>query len=1118
MELRVKKNHLSAQVRFFLPMASDVIHVESMSDGIKLSSASGRDFAEVLIYGQVEEHSPINAVCSKADLRFWFKGIKAWPRGKGSSKTVVVDIGPDRLTAYSKRRPSCRTSIPLEQPTAKIIPPARWTTSVVADIPAIGMKGTPALINKGPTATPEKGVTRISVSPDQLRLVSFDGVSVAEHSVNIEGDGCIDIDLANEFLRKALATGVLSGGLVAISRNEGFAKISKDGCTLVTALAPALELETVLEEVDSGTERIDVRMNANKLSRVCKTISAHKSNYLRLVIHDDFAELHDATQLVPRDVRRIALRPNRQYGLSGGLDATTTGDPAPLSVVIDAQSMLKALKPFEEESEVQLCVVGGEEPSVVIVQGTHDFPRFLIPTPKLLGRRIPSAIHIPGDPHVSLALDIVSASIEPLAKKHVWLAQHDDQLYLHCVIEKKRESDGSQFPVLFTDVAVDAIGKLDGIVPLSPSLLEQMIETSKAAGEIDIEVGEDEVSISAEGHQRYSEQLAGKTIPLMGLTCPLEDYGTVWSPDLGRALDEILLATDTVPGAGASIALVADGRTITATAGSYTRRASFQVKGQGDTKPEVKVLWPKYFVANLARFLLAAECEVKIKSDGEALLLSGENFTLALCPNIGYQVITHSSLTSAPGTAVYLLDPEDARQVVNVIDAARTHHRDPSLFLWYDGGYLHTRYEASGGGPALSIPVQIEKGLGAKKHIIEVGGDDLKNALQSSILYASGATRIFLDIKGDQTVHIGRIGRPNFSFELSQITRRPFAKHDRVEIYAALGGQYRAIAKSLCRRVLLSHYHLPPSVKNDPESFSEFLFKNGLDHCEIMIDNGAFSARLAGVELDEQQYFAFLHANAHLPNLIQYCSNDSYFDTFRYNLNVYVRMVRDEGLDPIYIFHLREPMEGLERLVNGEYGVPVSRLGWGGAAVDAPELRLQYVTRGTAVIEQAGIDPRSIRIHGFGMVSQISLLQTVPFTTADASSFSIWAQNFQLPTPWGMVSLKKGNPRFITSHPLKKHMVRWIHSLGYEKGDLKIEFRLNRLAQDNPKGLGLRTLFGLAYYQWLEEGWKYVDILKREQRYIPMNELVDMGQFIYQETENVPRSNAGNMKPIRLTV
>ena len=273
MKMRVQRDHLSAQVRRFLIVASDVIHIETLADGIKLSSASGRDFAEVLIWGRVEDPSPVSATLSKADLRFLLKSIKAWPRGKGSSKTIVVDIDPDRLTASSKKRPSCCASIPLYEPTIEIIPPSRWTTSVVADVPEEGMKGTPALIHKGPTATPEQGVTRISISRDQLGLVSFDGVSVAEHSTDIQADGNIKIDLANEFLRKALAAGMLAGGPVAISRNDKFARISKDGCTLVTALSPALELDTVLEEIDSATQRIDVRVSLKKFRRITKTIA-----------------------------------------------------------------------------------------------------------------------------------------------------------------------------------------------------------------------------------------------------------------------------------------------------------------------------------------------------------------------------------------------------------------------------------------------------------------------------------------------------------------------------------------------------------------------------------------------------------------------------------------------------------------------------------------------------------------------------------------------------------------------------------------------------------------------------------------------------------------------------
>ena len=667
MKIRASIDHVIALVRFLLLMAADRIHISAVKDGIKLISQSGRDVVQAYIYGKIIENAAANVVVQKPDLKFLIKSIQAWSGGKSASKTLTLDINAGHIKVFPTKRPSCWASIPTSDPTEEITLPASWTTTVVADFPAAGMKGTPALINKGPTAAPEKGVTRISVDRDRLRLVSSDGVGLTEHCIDINADGCIEIDLSNEILRKVLATGLLSEGLVSISRNEEFVKISKDGCTLITALAPASQLETVLGEIDRAIDCVDVRVNLNKLKRACKTISGRKSNYLRITFHDGFAEVFDATQLVPRNIRRVALRPNRQYHVNSNLDATIVNGEAPPSLVVDANALLKAIKPFSEKSEVRLSLLGGEEPSIIVVQGKSEYPRCIVATPKLLGRQVPSTIRLSVNDHLRQALDVAAGGVEPLAKKWVWLAQDGEQLYLHCLIEKKRESDGSQFPVLYMDLPIDGTGQLDGIAPLPSSLLGQIIEAAKDTNKIDIEVGEDEESVSADGHPRFTEQLSGKDIPWMALTCPVEEYGTVWSAELARALDEILPATDTVPGAGASIAIITDGRTLTATAGSYTRRASFEVKGQEDLRPQVKALWPKYFVANFSRFLLGAECEVRLKSDGETLLLSGDNFTLAFYPHIGYHVTTQSPFTSVPGSALYLLDPEDARQVIKVI-------------------------------------------------------------------------------------------------------------------------------------------------------------------------------------------------------------------------------------------------------------------------------------------------------------------------------------------------------------------------------------------------------------------------------------------------------------------
>ena len=274
---------------------------------------------------------------------------------------------------------------------------------------------------------------------------------------------------------------------------------------------------------------------------------------------------------------------------------------------------------------------------------------------------------------------------------------------------------------------------------------------------------------------------------------------------------------------------------------------------------------------------------------------------------------------------------------------------------------------------------------------------------------------------------------------------------------------------------------------------------------DIMIDNGAFSARRDGVETDEQGFFHFIEVNRHLVK--QYTMNDFYYDSFDANIESYRRMVA-LGLDPIYIIHMGEPFALIEKLFNGEYGFTPTRLGWGGAAKDTPAKRMAYVGKAVSLLP----DPDAVKIHGFGMVSQFDLLRSFPFDSADASTYANWATNRELVTPWKRFSLKHGDANSIHTHPLREEVEKWLDEMSYEVDGERIDFTLEALSADDREGHELRQLHGMAFYAYLEEGFQYINHMKREMRFIPWEELKKREPDVL----GVPASKAGDMNPIEI--
>ena len=236
MKLKAKVEHLIAQLKFIVRMASDAVHIDSLKDGISLISRSGHDVVEAIIHAQVSHPSQVQVAVQKTGLKFLVKGIQSWGNRGSAGKLAHLHFSPDQLKASTQQQPASQTSLPVSSQSETIKIPASWDYRVITHWPPDGLGTLKDLIHKPPTRSPEKGVTRLIIDPAGIHILSYNGHILAEHHLPAHADGRIQIDVANVFLRKALDAGFLREGMLELSRTQDLVKLSKDWRTLVTPI------------------------------------------------------------------------------------------------------------------------------------------------------------------------------------------------------------------------------------------------------------------------------------------------------------------------------------------------------------------------------------------------------------------------------------------------------------------------------------------------------------------------------------------------------------------------------------------------------------------------------------------------------------------------------------------------------------------------------------------------------------------------------------------------------------------------------------------------------------------------------------------------------------------
>ena len=697
-----------------------------------------------------------------------------------------------------------------------------------------------------------------------------------------------------------------------------------------------------------------------------------------------------------------------------------------------------------------------------------------------------ATINLMYSPHLKRTIDLVSGATENRARKWVVLRARDGAISLLHSVWKKKEGDREETPVIIGEYE---IGKShadeDLSVVLSPSVLSHIKDDLRTHDGLVLKVNDDEITVSTEDGLEFTKTRKEEDMPPFSMEAPQSSVGTYSSSQLGKAMEAVAYAAGIIPEASNSTAFIKRDNALELLAGTTTRRAYVRITGFHDYADELSALCPSFFARNLVGFFKEIEEEVEMARGEDTMILRGAQFRLEIHPFADFH-LRPAEHVSSDDEVLYRLKGDSISMLSAMTALVSGYEKESSIEIASDKQAMVVCNQFSD-GVEFNFKIPVENVSGANGRVVEIKADDLKRAFKSTSIRNAKREPIYIHTNGHHSVSMRRVGDANFSFEMAQLDRRQYALRDRIKVYGATSPDPKLISSTVCRNILLSHYTLPKKYKKAPELFSDFLRECGMidekGRClkNIMIDNGAFSSRKDGKDVDEEAFFAFIEANE--PYLAQYTMNDFYYSTFEDNLRSYERM-GERGLSGIFIIHMGEPFSAIKKLFTGEYGFTPKHFGWGGAAVDTPEKRMEYVARAIALLP----DPDAVKIHGFGMVSQLDLLQSFPFDSGDASTYAVWSTHRQLPTPWGLMSLRPDASDYVLKHPLRDEIVAWVESLSYEE-PVPMRFLVDKLSEESKEGLRQRQLFGLAYYDFLEEGFKYVGHMEEQLRFLEWSEL-----------------------------
>ena len=179
----------------------------------------------------------------------------------------------------------------------------------------------------------------------------------------------------------------------------------------------------------------------------------------------------------------------------------------------------------------------------------------------------------------------------------------------------------------------------------------------------------------------------------------------------------------------------------------------------------------------------------------------------------------------------------------------------------------------------------------------------------------------------------------------------------------------------LFRSKLHSYYH----CGNEQGFEREWFMKNKQNKIDLFLDSGAFSAYTQGVQINLDEYIAFVHE--HLPYLSVYANLDVIGDTEATLQNQ--KKMEAAGLHPLPCFHYGEPISYLTHYLKHYDYVAIGGVAQASTSALVPwldELFASYI---------CGKDGwPTVKVHGFAVTS-LRLMKRYPWYSVDSTSWVV---------------------------------------------------------------------------------------------------------------------------------
>lgn len=226
-----------------------------------------------------------------------------------------------------------------------------------------------------------------------------------------------------------------------------------------------------------------------------------------------------------------------------------------------------------------------------------------------------------------------------------------------------------------------------------------------------------------------------------------------------------------------------------------------------------------------------------------------------------------------------------------------------------------------------------------------------------------------------------------------------------MNIYFA-GGENKswldAINKAKGTKSLYSYFYLDKDNKDNKDNF---FMKAKETQRFIFLDSGGYSAKTKGVEINIDEYADFI--KKHKNNLTTYANLDVIGDAEATMKNQ--RYLESKGLNPLPVFHYREPFEVLKNLCEEYKYIAIGGL--------VPLARQKDKLK-NFLDKCFSITKTNVKVHGFGMTG-VEILKRYPFYSCDSTSWlggSMRAEIYKFNQAQGKMITIKTNDKNTASY------------------------------------------------------------------------------------------------------